>query len=151
LSRPNVHALGWRSQEALPRYYQAFDVSLIPYLIDHAFNRACNPTKIMDAMASGRPIVASAIPECRLHTERFHVAESRDEFIDAIAGILGKHSDDGRAALRHAYAQANTCHKIGERILELIDIGRSRRERSPRNQTQRFPKSRAIASSGGSG
>jgi teichuronic acid biosynthesis glycosyltransferase TuaH len=121
LSQPNVHAIGWRSQEALAAYYQAFDVSLIPYLMDHPFNRVCNPTKIMDAMGSGRPIVATALPECRLHTERFHVAENRDEFVEAIRTILGNGSDDGRAGLRHAYALANTCHGIGERILDLID------------------------------
>jgi len=120
LSRPNVFALGWRPQEALAHYYQAFDVSLIPYLIDHPFNRACNPTKIMDAMGSGRPIVATAIPECRLHSERFHVAEDGNEFIAAIRGILAQNSDDGRAGLRHSYALANTCHGIGEQILDLI-------------------------------
>jgi teichuronic acid biosynthesis glycosyltransferase TuaH len=121
LSQPNVHAIGWRPQEALASYYQAFDVSLIPYLMDHPFNRVCNPTKIMDAMGSGRPIVATALPECRLHTERFHVAENRDEFVEAIRTTLGNGSDDGRAGLRHAYALANTCHGIGERILDLID------------------------------
>ena len=123
LSRPNVLALGWRPQEALARYYQAFDVSLIPYLIDHPFNRSCNPTKIMDAMGSGRPIVATAVPECRLHSERFHVAETDDEFVEAVREVLGQKSDDGRARLRHAYALANTCHGIGERILDLIEQG----------------------------
>jgi teichuronic acid biosynthesis glycosyltransferase TuaH len=120
LSRPNVHAVGWRSQETLAGYYQAFDVTLIPYRVDHPFNRACNPTKIMDAMGSGRPIVATAIPECRLHSERFHVPETGDEFIETVGKILAQHSDDGRAGLRHAYALANTCHGIGERILDLI-------------------------------
>ena len=85
MSRPNVHALGWRGQEALAAYYQTFDVTLIPYRVDHPFNRACNPTKIMDSMGSGRPIVATAIPECRLHTERFDVADDSDGFIAAIA------------------------------------------------------------------
>src|SRR5262249_34502069 len=113
-------ALGWRPQEALGRYYQAFDVTLIPYRLDHPFNRACNPTKIMDAMGSGRPIVATAIPECRLHVERFHVAEDSDEFLAAIGQIRDQRSDDGRAALRHAFAVANTCHGVGERILDLI-------------------------------
>jgi teichuronic acid biosynthesis glycosyltransferase TuaH len=121
MSRPNVYALGWRSQDALAAYYQAFDVTLIPYRMDHPFNLACNPTKIMDSMGSGRPIVATALPECRLHTERFDVAENADEFIDAVRRILMQQSDDGRAVLRHAYALANTCHGIGERILDLID------------------------------
>jgi glycosyltransferase involved in cell wall biosynthesis len=123
LARPNVHALGWRPQETLGRYYQAFDVSLIPYRVDHPFNRACNPTKIMDAMGSGRPIVATAIPECRLHAERFHVVEDAGEFEGAVREILGQKSDDGRVDLRYAYAVANTCHGIGERLLDLIDAG----------------------------
>ena len=43
-------------------------------------------------------------PECRLHAERFDVVESDDEFIAAVRAILARHSDDGRAGLRHAYA-----------------------------------------------
>jgi glycosyltransferase involved in cell wall biosynthesis len=121
LSRPNVHALGWRPQQEIARYYQAFDVCLIPYRLDHQFNRACNPTKIMDAMGSGRPIVATALPECRLHAERFHVVENADEFTKATASILARHSDDGRARVRHAFALSSTCHMMSERILDLID------------------------------
>jgi glycosyltransferase involved in cell wall biosynthesis len=121
LSRPNVFALGWRPQQEIARYYQAFDVCLIPYKTDHVFNQSCNPTKIMDAMGSGRPIVASALPECRLHAERFHVVENDIEFTSAVASILASHSDDGRAPLRHAYARAGTCHLMSERILNLID------------------------------
>ena len=105
----------------LAAYYQTFDVSLIPYRIDHPFNRVCNPTKIMDAMGSGRPIVATAIPECRLHSERFDVAENAEEFIGAVQRILASNSDDGRALLRHEYARANTCHGVSERILDLIN------------------------------
>ncbi len=120
LSRPNVHALGWRPQDSLPVYYQAFDAVLIPYRLDHPFNRACNPTKIMDAMGSGRPIVATAIPECRLHAQRFDVVEDCDEFIQAVRGILDRGSDDGRAAVRHAFAVANSCRDVGDRILGLL-------------------------------
>jgi glycosyltransferase involved in cell wall biosynthesis len=121
LSRPNVHALGWRSQQELSRYYQSFDVSLIPYVIDHPFNQACNPTKIMDAMGSGRPIVATAVPECRLHADRFDVAPTAEEFLAAIGRILTAGSDDGRALDRFEFARANTCRAVSGRILDLID------------------------------
>jgi len=36
--KPNVHTIGWRPQAELPRYYQAFDVILIPYAQDNRFN-----------------------------------------------------------------------------------------------------------------
>jgi glycosyltransferase involved in cell wall biosynthesis len=117
LGRPNVHLLGWRPQEVLARYVQAFDVCLIPYRIDHPFNQMCSPTKIMDYMGSGRPIVATALPECRLHTERFHVSESTDAFVDAVRSILASGSDDGRARLRHDYALENRCDRVAERLL----------------------------------
>jgi teichuronic acid biosynthesis glycosyltransferase TuaH len=120
LARPNVYALGWRGQEEVARYYQSFDVCLIPYATDHPFNRACNPTKIMDAMGSGRPIVATALPECRLHSDRFHVVENGEGFTAAVREILDRHSDDGRAQLRHAYAAAHTCRSMGERIVDLL-------------------------------
>jgi glycosyltransferase involved in cell wall biosynthesis len=120
LARPNVHAIGWRPQETLGSYYRAFDISLIPYRIEHPFNRACSPTKIMDAMGSGRPIVATAIPECRLHAERFHVASDADEFVSDVRQILNQGCDDGRAALRHAYAMMHSCRAVGEQIVELL-------------------------------
>lgn len=136
LARPNVHALGWRDQEQLPRYSQAFDVSLIPYRIDHPFNRACNPTKIMDAMAASRPIVATAIPECLLHCERFHVVDSAADFIAAVEQILDSDSDDGRAAARLEYAVAHTCGRVAARILSLM------------SQSGRFPDARSRVAAG---
>ena len=39
----------------------------------------------MDYMATGRPIVSTALPECRLYAHLFDVAETPDEFLDAVA------------------------------------------------------------------
>lgn len=120
LARPNVHCAGWRTQEQLPAYLRAFDVNLIPYKIDHAFNRVCNPTKIMDAMAASRPMVSTAIPECLLHRGRFHVAASQGEFIAAVGSILESGSDDGRAAARLEYAADHSCKRVADRITSLV-------------------------------
>ena len=118
--RPNVHAIGWRPQAELPRYYQAFDVILIPYAQDNQFNQACSPTKIMDGLGSGRPIVATAIPECRLSSHLFDVAEDAGEFVDAVRSIIAAGSDDGRACPRHAHAREHTCHIVANRVLQLL-------------------------------
>ncbi len=84
-SKPNVHKIGWRPQAEFPGYYQSFDVILIPYAQNNAFNQACSPTKIMDGLGSGRPIVATAIPECRLYSRLFDVAEDAAAFVDCRA------------------------------------------------------------------
>jgi glycosyltransferase involved in cell wall biosynthesis len=121
LDRPNVHAVGWRPQAKLPRYYQAFDLILIPYLIDHPFNRACSPTKIMDGMGSSRPIVATSIPECRLYAELFDVADTDEAFIEAVSRILKEDSDDGRSLLRHAWARSHSCTAVAAGVLATLD------------------------------
>ncbi len=118
--RPNVHALGFRSQAELPQYLQAFDVNLIPYRVDHPFNRVCSPTKIMDGMGCGRPIVSTDLPECRLYDDLIDVATDAEDFVASVRAILQAHSDDGRAAARHDYAARHTCALVAGRILDLI-------------------------------
>jgi glycosyltransferase involved in cell wall biosynthesis len=122
LARPNVHALGWRPQELIHEYNRAFDVCLIPYRTDHPFNRVCSPTKIMDYMGTGRPIVSTALPECRLYDHLFDVAHDDDSFLAAVERILAEGSDDGRAAERYAWAQANTCERVVERFLSWLPV-----------------------------
>ena len=117
LERPNVHLLGWRPQQVLNDYIAAFHVCMIPYLVDHPFNQVCSPTKIMDYMGSGRPMVSTALPECMLHIERFDVAGTTAGFLDAIQEILSHRTDDGRAQLRHAFALENRCDRVAERLL----------------------------------
>jgi hypothetical protein len=120
LARHNVHALGWRSQELIHHYNRAFDVCLIPYRTDHPFNRACSPTKIMDYMGTGRPIVSTALPECQLYDQLFHVAATPEDFVASVRGILDAHSDDGRATLRFDWARANTCRRVVDRLLSWL-------------------------------
>ncbi len=120
LSRPNVHALGWRSQDQIPLYTRALDIALIPYDLAHPFNEACSPTKIMDYMGTGRPIVSTDLPECRLYTDILHVADSPETFLSMVQSILDDGSDDGRAAARHDHARRNTCAIVAERLLNLV-------------------------------
>ncbi len=111
----------------LGRYYQAFDINLIPYLIGHPFNDACNPTKIMDAMGATRPIVATAIPECRLHPELLHVSSDADTFVDSVKSIFERGSDDGLADRRFELASKNTCRHVAARLFDYLTDCRGRR------------------------
>src|SRR5262249_21713488 len=120
LARPNVSMLGWRPQEQIHSYNRTFDVCLIPYRTDHPFNRACSPTKIMDYMGTGRPIVSTAVPECQLYGHLSHVAASTEAFVESVRAILDAHSDDGRAAQRFDWAHAHTCRRVAARFLSWL-------------------------------
>ena len=122
LSRPNVVLLGWKPQDAIARYNAAFDVCLIPYRADHPFNIACCPTKIMDCMGTGRPIVSTDLPECRLYAHLFSVAPDSDTFIEVVRSLAAHGFDDGQADARHAYAVENSCARTVERFLDWLPV-----------------------------
>ena len=122
LARPNVHAIGWRDQSSIDGYNRSFDLGLIPYRVDHPFNLASCPTKIMDYMAAGRPVVSTDLPECRLHGDLFDVVPM-GEFVAAVGSRIAQGPDDGRAALRLAYALENSCARVASRLLDWIQPG----------------------------
>ncbi len=120
LSRSNVVRMGWRPQEELGAYNRAFDVCLIPYRADHPFNRVCCPTKIMDYMGTGRPIVSTDLPECRLYERLFDVVETPEAFLDRIGAIVAEGSDDGRAASRYDWARSHSCEHVVGQLLDWL-------------------------------
>jgi glycosyltransferase involved in cell wall biosynthesis len=117
VARPNVHRIGWKGQDDLGRYNASFDVCLIPYRTDHPFNRVACPTKIMDYMATSRPVVTTALPECRLYDHLFEVVESPAAFTAAVRNVVAQGSDDGRARLRWEAARAATWEQTSAAML----------------------------------
>lgn len=120
LARPNVHALGWRPQRTLGAYIHAFDACLIPYRVDHPFNRSCCPTKIMDYMGGGRPIVATDLPECRRFGHLFDVASDPAGFVDALGRLIADGFDDGRSEARCEWALENRCGRVASRFVDRL-------------------------------
>jgi hypothetical protein len=106
MKRENVYAPGCVSQREIANIYAAFDLNMIPYDVSHPFNVACSPTKLLDAMGSGRPTVATALPECRLYGKLYHIAESEDAFIEKLHELKKMSFDDGLHEQRWAYASS---------------------------------------------
>lgn len=81
----NVIFLGERGHQQLPAYSQHWTASLLPF-IDNAQIRACNPLKLSEYLAAGRPIISTAFPA----VQPFHqsglvqIAESSNAMIEAL-------------------------------------------------------------------
>lgn len=84
-SLPNIHWLGQQPYEALPALVKGFDVCLMPFALNEA-TRCINPTKTLEYMAAGKPIVSTAVPDVVRHfTPVVAVAADHDGFLDAAA------------------------------------------------------------------
>jgi teichuronic acid biosynthesis glycosyltransferase TuaH len=84
LALPNVRHIGKVAADQVAKYYWSFTVNWIPYVVEHPFNQASCPTKIMDGIASGRPILSTDIPECRLYPAWIKIFDSVENAIALI-------------------------------------------------------------------
>jgi glycosyltransferase involved in cell wall biosynthesis len=79
--RPNLHWLGQKNYTELPAYCKAFDVCMMPFALNEA-TEFINPTKALEYMATGKPIVSSAVPDVVTNFGAVvKIARSHDEFI----------------------------------------------------------------------
>ena len=78
---PNLHWLGQRDYTQLPSYVKAFDVCLMPFALNEA-TEYINPTKTLEYMAAGKPIVSTAVADV-VHnfTPVVAVARTAEEFV----------------------------------------------------------------------
>jgi glycosyltransferase involved in cell wall biosynthesis len=84
----NIHWLGQREYRDLPALVKAFDVCLMPFALNEA-TQFINPTKTLEYMAAGKPIVSTAVPDViRNFTPIVRVAHSEHEFVHAVNEAL---------------------------------------------------------------
>jgi glycosyltransferase involved in cell wall biosynthesis len=79
----NVTFLGPRPHHALPSYCQHWTVSLLPF-VDNAQIRACNPLKLSEYLASGKPIVSTSFPAVSAYSGLVQLADTRDAMVAAL-------------------------------------------------------------------
>jgi len=78
---PNLHWLGGRDYKTLPAYTKRFDVALMPFAMNEA-TEYINPTKALEYMATGTPIVSTPVPDVVSNFSSVcNVALTHDEFI----------------------------------------------------------------------
>jgi glycosyltransferase involved in cell wall biosynthesis len=117
-ARRNIHWLGQRAYAALPHYVKGFDVCLMPFALNAA-TEFINPTKTLEYMAAGKPIVSTAVPDVvRNFTPIVRVARSTDEFIDAAWAATVP--DETRIAAGIARAREATWESIVDAMDHLV-------------------------------
>jgi len=79
----NVHFLGAKISDDVPAYVHSFDVAIIPYR-ESNYNNASFPLKFWEFMASGKPVVASGLPELAKYKEMISLVSSPSEFIEGV-------------------------------------------------------------------
>jgi UDP-galactopyranose mutase len=92
--RPNLHWLGLQPYERLPHLMAAWDVCLLPFVLNEA-TRSISPTKTLEYMAAEKPVVSTAVPDvAMLHGQAVRIAPDAEAFVQACGDAL---AERGRA------------------------------------------------------
>jgi GT2 family glycosyltransferase len=114
-SLPNVHLLGARPYEEVPRYGSGFDVALMPWL-PNEWIRFSNPIKLKEYLALGLPVVSTDFPEARRYAAHVRVAADADEFVALVKRTLV----DGGVGRPQARREAVMADSWDRRATELM-------------------------------
>ncbi len=86
----NIHWLGMKSYDSLPKFFAGWDVAMMPFALNDA-TRFISPTKTPEYLAAGLPVVSTGIrdvikPYGELGLAR--IAYNPDEFVSAVEQAL---------------------------------------------------------------
>lgn len=115
---PNTHLLGEKPYAELPAYLAAFDVALIPFLLND-LTHAVDPVKLYEYCAQGKPVVATPMQELLPLADVVRFGATPADLGEAIQRSLDGDTPEDVAA-RLAFARENTWASRVARLDEAV-------------------------------
>jgi glycosyltransferase involved in cell wall biosynthesis len=84
----NVHYMGQRNYDELPKFLAGWDVCLLPFAMNDS-TKFISPTKVLEYMAAEKPSVSTPITDVRVpYGDVVAIASTADEYIAACERML---------------------------------------------------------------
>ncbi|MFQ5685033.1 MAG: glycosyltransferase [Candidatus Scalindua sp.] len=116
---PNIHYLGPRRYEDLPKYLRGFDVTTVPFVTNDVTLRA-SPIKFYEYLASGVPIVATNLPDFEPLSDCAYLVKDATQFSSALQRAVSEDSQEKRQ-LRMTESQKYSWEVRGAQVNEIIE------------------------------
>ncbi|MEN6391507.1 MAG: glycosyltransferase [Syntrophomonas sp.] len=117
--RSNLHWLGFKAYEELASYTQQFSVGIIPF-IQSNMTESVNPIKMWEYIASGLPVISTAIPEAGKFQDLVFHSNNHDEFIYNVYRALHYDTADLHAQ-RLVLAEENSWRHRAQLVLSIME------------------------------
>ena len=112
--KSNIHWLGMKPVSELPAYLKGLDVCIMPYKINET-TRYIYPLKLHEYMATGKPIVATAIPAVEGFRKFIYVADTPGQFVEAVALAVAENQPEKKLRRQECARQHSWEMHIGEK------------------------------------
>lgn len=116
----NIHYLGMKDYKDLPFYLSNFEIAFMPFALNDA-TKFISPTKTLEYMAAGRPIISTAITDVvRQYNDYVEIVDSAETFKKAVEKIMLEENEKNYAASYHDILDATSWDHTAAAMLDLI-------------------------------
>ena len=120
MAKDNVWMLGKKPYEQIPHYGKCFDVAIMPWRRNN-WIQACNPIKLKEYLALGKPIVSTPFTELQKYRDVVYEAKTPEEFADCIKKAHSENNPELVTKRRQKVAQASWDSKAELVLHELFN------------------------------
>jgi glycosyltransferase involved in cell wall biosynthesis len=129
---PNIHYLGIKDYADLPAYLANWDVAIMPFAHNDA-TRFISPTKTLEYLAAGKPVVSTSIADVVTPYGRqglVQLADTPEGFVAAAERATAE-QQDARLPAVDAMLAGTSWQQTWERMRALIEAQVARHKRAP--------------------
>jgi glycosyltransferase involved in cell wall biosynthesis len=118
--QPNVHFLGMQPLQDMPAYMLHMDVNTICWHVgEGSWGDAAYPLKLQEYLATGRPVISSALESVRAFSHVVRLADGVDDWEQAVIEVLAGQAP-GNAEQRVAIASQNSWDSRAAELLKIL-------------------------------
>jgi glycosyltransferase involved in cell wall biosynthesis len=117
-AKKNVWMLGKKPYKQIPHYGKCFDVAIMIWR-QTRWIQVCNPIKLKEYLALGKPIVSTPFTELQYYHDIVYVAKSPEEFADCIKRALVEDNAE-RITERRQKVQYATWDNKAQSVLDAL-------------------------------
>jgi len=120
LFRKNIWMVGQKPYEEIPNYGKCFDVAIMPWK-QNRWIKACNPIKLKEYLALGKPVVSTPYPELQKYLDVVYEAKEPKDFVECIKKALAEDNPERIAARKKKVEKATWDSKVQLVLGEIFD------------------------------
>ncbi|HBG28277.1 MAG: hypothetical protein A2Y10_03185 [Planctomycetes bacterium GWF2_41_51] len=117
-NKNNVWMLGQKPYDKIPQYGKCFDVAIMPWK-QNKWIEACNPIKLKEYLALGKPVVSTPFPELNKYLTVVYTANTPEDFANCISTAINE-NDLQKKTFRRKKVQGDTWDQKAKLVLETL-------------------------------
>lgn len=119
---PRIKRFSASKHEDLVKKIANWDVLLLPFL-HNGYSDCCNPLKLREYLATGKPIITTEIPAVKEYENFLEIREGFDEWVKGIEKICQEATIDKEmriSGIREVLAKETWSHRADEAIMRIL-------------------------------